>query len=138
VFDYTAVNWLAVAIAAAATLVIGTIWYLPALFGKQWAELTGRDLGARPNPMVYVVAIIGSLVTAYVLALVLEVVKQARGPVSLVDGIFIGIVAWAGFQATSYAVGSAFEGRSWTLWAINAGNGLVSFAVMGGILAAMS
>ena len=137
-FDYTAVNWLAVVIAAIATLVIGTVWYLPAVFGNRWAALTGRDIAARPRPTVYVVALIGSLITAYVLALVLAIVMQARGPVSLVDGIFIGIVAWAGFQATSQAVGGGFEGRSWTLWAINAGNGLVSFAVMGGVLAAMS
>jgi hypothetical protein len=137
-FDYTAVNWLAVVVAAIAALVIGTVWYLPALFGNRWAALIGRDIAARPSPALYVIAIIGSLITAYVLALVLEVVMQARGPVSLVDGIFIGIVAWAGFQATSQAVGGAFEGRPWTLWAINAGNGLVSLAVMGGILAAMS
>lgn len=137
-FDYTAVNWLAVAIAAIANIVIGTVWYLPAVFGNRWAALIGRDIAARPSPTLYVVALIGSLITAYVLALVLEVVMEARGPVSLVDGIFIGIVAWAGFQATSQAVGAGFEGRPWTLWAINAGNGLVSFAVMGGVLAAMS
>lgn len=137
-FDFTAVNWLAIVIAAIANIVIGTVWYLPALFGSRWAALTGRDIAARPNPMIYVLALIGSLITAYVLALVVAIVMQARGPVSLVDGIFIGVVAWAGFQATSQAVGGMFEGRSWTLWAINAGNGLVSFAVMGGILAAMS
>jgi len=137
-FDYTAVNWLAVVVAAIAALVIGTVWYLPAVFGNRWAALIGRDIVARPSPTLYVIAIIGSLITAYVLALVIEVVMQARGPVSLVDGIFIGIVAWAGFQAASQAVGGAFEGRSWTLWAINAGNGLVSLAVMGGVLAAMS
>jgi hypothetical protein len=137
-FDYTAVNWLAVVIAAIAYVVIGTVWYLPTVFGNRWAALTGRDIAARPAPTVYVIGLIGALITAYVLALVGAVVVQAKGPVSLVDGIVIGIVVWAGFQATSQAVGGVFEGRSWTLWAINAGNGLVSFAVMGAILAVMS
>src|SRR4029078_7856929 len=108
-FDYTAVNWLAVVVAAIAALVIGTVWYLPAVFGNRWAALIGRDITARPSPTLYLIAIIGSLITAYVLALVIAVVMQARGPVSLVDGIFIGIVAWAGFQAASQAVGGAFE-----------------------------
>jgi hypothetical protein len=138
VFDFTAVNWLAVVIAAIANVVIGTVWYLPAVFGKRWAAEIGRDLTARPSPMLYVVAGAGSLITAYVLALVFEIVMKARGPVSLIDGIFIGIVASIGFQLTSQAVGGAFEGRSWAYWAINAGNSLVAFAVMGAILAAMS
>jgi hypothetical protein len=138
VFDYAAVNWLAVIIAAIANVVIGTVWYLPATFGKRWAAENGRDLTARPSPMLYVVAILGSLITAYVLALVFEIVMQARGPVSFIDGILIGIVASVGFQLTSQAVGGAFEGRSWTYWAINAGNSLVAFAVMGAIYAALS
>ncbi|HTK43837.1 MAG TPA: DUF1761 domain-containing protein [Patescibacteria group bacterium] len=137
-FDYSAVNWLAVIIAAVANVVIGTVWYLPQVFGKQWAALTGREVNTSPNPMLYVIAILGSLITAYVLALVFEVVMSARGPVSFIDGIVIGLIASIGFQVTSLAVGGAFEGRSWTLFAINAGNSLVSFAVMGAILAAMS
>jgi len=137
-FDYSAVNWLAVILAAVANVVIGTVWYLPQVFGKQWAALTGRELNTSPNPMLYVIAILGALITAYVLALVFAVVMTARGPVSFIDGIVIGLIASIGFQVTSQAVGGAFEGRSWTLFAINAGNSLVSFAVMGAILAAMS
>ena len=136
-FDWTAVNWTAVVIAAIANVVIGIVWYLPALFGRRWAAETGRDMTARPSPMLYVVAILGALFTAYVLALVFEIVMKARGPVSLLDGIVIGVVASIGFQLTSQAVGGAFEGRSWTYWAINAGNSLVAFAVMGAIYAAM-
>jgi uncharacterized protein DUF1761 len=138
VFDYSAVNWLAVIVAAIANLVISTAWYLPAVFGKRWAAETGREIGISPSPMLYVIAIVGSLVSAYVLALVIEVVMQARGPVSLVDGIAIGLIASAGFIATTQAVGGAFEGRSWALFGINAGNSLLSFAVMGAIVAAMS
>ena len=137
-FDYSAVNSVAVIVAAIAQIVIGTVWYLPQLFGKQWAAATGREINTGPNPMLYVIAIIGSLVSAYVLALVLEVVMQARGPVSLVDGIAIGLIAWLGFIATTQAVGGAFEGRSWTLFGINAGNSALSYAVMGAIIAAMS
>jgi len=137
-FDYSAVNWVAVIVAAIANLVTSTVWYLPQAFGTQWSALVGREMNTGGNPMLYGIAILGSLISAYVLALVIEIVMTARGPVSLVDGIAIGLIAWLGFQATSQAVGGAFEGRSWRLFAINAGNGAVAFAVMGGILAAMS
>ena len=131
--DYSAVNWVAVIVAAAANIVISTVWYLPQVFGKQWAVLNGREVGTPPNPMLYVIAIIGSLISAYVLALVLH----ATGAGSITDGIVVGLIAWLGFIATTQAVGGAFEGRSWTLFGINAGNGAVTYAVMGAIIAAM-
>jgi hypothetical protein len=137
-FDFAAVNWVAVLIAAIANLVIGTVWYLPSLFGKRWAAETGREVGVSPNPMLYAIAIIGSLVSAYVLALVMKVVLAAYGPASVIDGIVVGLVVWLGFVATTQAVGGAFEGRSWTLFGMNAGNSAVAYLVMGGIIAAMS
>ena len=132
-FDYSAVNWVAVIVAAIAQVVIGTVWYLPQLFGRQWAAATGREINASPNPMLYVTAIVGSLISAYVLALVINAV----GATSITDGIVTGLIVAIGFQLSSQAVGGAFEGRSWTLFGINAGNSLVSFAIMGAILAAM-
>jgi hypothetical protein len=131
--DYSAVNWVAVIVAAIANIVISTVWYLPQVFGKQWAALSGREVGMSPNPMLYVYAIIGSLISAYVLALVL----YATGAASITDGIVVGLVTWFGFIATTLAIGGAFEGRSWTLFGINAGNSAVTYAVMGAILAAM-
>ncbi len=132
-FDYSAVNWVAVIVAAIANVAIGTVWYLPSVFGSRWAALTGRPISTSPNPMLYVIAIVGSVISAYVLALVVHGV----GAATITDGIVTGLVVWLGFQATNQAVGGAFEGRSWTLFGINAGNGAVSLAVMGAILAAM-
>src|SRR5262245_27517285 len=103
VFDYSTVNWLAVIVAAIANVVIGTVWYLPQVFGKQWAALTGREINTSPNPMLYVIAIAGSLSSAYVLALVIHGV----GAASLTDGIVTGLVVSIGFQLTSQAVGGA-------------------------------
>ncbi len=132
-FDYSHVNWLAVIVAAIANVVIGTVWYLPQVFGKQWAALTGRAINTSPNPMLYVIAIVGSLISAYVLALVIHGV----GAATLTEGIVTGLIVSIGFQLTSQAVGGAFEGRSWNLFYLNAGNSLVSFAVMGAIIASM-
>src|SRR5262245_35581887 len=132
-FAYSDVNWLAVIVAAVANIVISTVWYLPQLFGKQWAAATGRAMNTGGNPMLYGIAIVGSLISAYVLALIVDEVS----PGGIVDGAVIGALVSIGFVATTQAVGGAFEGRSWTLFGINAGNSLVAYAVMGAILAAM-
>ena len=133
-FDYSAVNWVAVLVAAVVNVAINAVWYMPSVFGSRWAALTGRPISTSPNPRLYGVAIVGSLISAYVLALVIDGV----GAASITDGIVIGLVVWLGFQATNQAVGGAFEGRSWTLFGINAGSGAISLTVMGAILAAMS
>ena len=132
--DYSAVNWIAVIVAAVANIVISTVWYLPQVFGRQWAALTGREISTSPNPMLYVIAIIGSLISAYVLALFIH----ATGAGSIVEGVIVALVAWLGFLATTNVVGGAFEAKPWALQAINAGNSAVTYAVMGAILAAMS
>jgi uncharacterized protein DUF1761 len=131
--DYSAVNWVAVIIAAIVTVIIGTVWYLPALFGRRWAAETGREIDASPNPTLYVVAIVGALISSYVMALLVN----ATGVASVTEGVVLGAIVGIGIPAVNAAVGGAFEGRSWALWAINAGNSVVVLAVAGGILAAM-
>jgi hypothetical protein len=131
--DPTGVNWVAVVVAAVANIIISAVWYLPAVFGKRWAALTGREAGMNPNPMLYVVAIIGALVSAWVL----DLIAKGVGAHDAQGGIAVGLFCWLGFQAANTAVGGAFEGRSWFLWAINAGNAALGFAVMGAIIGAM-
>jgi hypothetical protein len=131
--DYSAVSWLAVIIAAAANIVISTVWYLPQVFGKQWAAATGREVNTGGNPMLYGIAIVGSLISAYVLALLVH----ATGVATITEGIVLGLAVSIGFIATTQAVGGAFEGRSWSLFGINASNSLVTYAVMGAILTAI-
>lgn len=130
--SYTGVNWVAVIVAAAALIVIGFIWYLPQVFGTRWAALSGRPLpqiGQVP-PMSYVAGVVTALVTAYVLALI----EQGLGVKGLTDGAVVGFLAWLGFVATTSYGTVLWEGRQPAYWAINAGNVLVAFVVMGAII----
>jgi hypothetical protein len=52
----------------------------------------------------------------------------------LVDGVIVGVVVWLGFVATWLASGVFFERRSTEWWAINAGQAIVSLAIMGAII----
>jgi hypothetical protein len=64
------INWLAVLLAGLASIVIGSVWYAPAVFGKMWAKLAKVDekklkkSGVRP----FVVAVLLSLLAAFVIA----------------------------------------------------------------------
>lgn len=129
--DFPAVNWLAVLVAAIATVVVGGLWYAPFAFGKMWqralgktdAELDAMRKRAAPG---YALAIVGSIVTAYVVAIT---VKWA-GATTATDAILVAVIAWAGYIVSQTMVGTIFEGRSWTLFMINTTNQLVNLVVM--------
>ncbi|MBI4277685.1 MAG: DUF1761 domain-containing protein [Armatimonadetes bacterium] len=131
------VNYLAVLVAAILNMVIGAVWYSPALFGKRWMELTGfrheeaqkRMAGAR---RAYALTFVGSLLMAYALARILWY-AQAQ---SVIAGALIGLLAWVGFVATTHGANYLFEGRPLWLYGLNTGYPLVSLVVMGAVLAA--
>ncbi|HVM30442.1 MAG TPA: DUF1761 domain-containing protein [Candidatus Limnocylindrales bacterium] len=126
--DFTEVNWLAVLLAAVAGVVIGFVWYMPAVFGKRWVAASGIEMPTGAvSPAVYVGPIVQGLLAAYVLALF-------AGAADIVGGIVIAAVIWIGFVATTSFNAVIFERRRVEYWAINAGYVLVSLLVMGAII----
>lgn len=128
------VNYGAVAIAAVLAMVIGSAWYSPALFGKEWMKLVGKtEAEAKKGnmPLLYGTMFVGALIEAYVLA---HFVHYA-GAYSLINGIKTGIWAWLGFVAVTSLGNSMFEGRPMKLFYINAGYALVNLMVMGAVIA---
>src|SRR5438094_6313851 len=111
------VNYLAVVVAAVVALVIGFIWYSPAVFGKRWMAYLGTtqaQLG-NPGPTGMAVGIVASLVNAWVLA----VLSLNLGGKSITDGIMLGALAWLAFMATITAAQISFEKKPWGLWILN-------------------
>ena len=94
--DFTHVNWLAVIIAAVASIAIGFAWYMPPVFGRRWAAETGIELpgGGDASPMTWVYGIVQALLIAYVLALF-------AAEADIAGGIVIGALLWLGFVATT-------------------------------------
>ncbi len=126
------VNWLHVIVGAVVAMVIGSVWYMPAVFGNAWMADLGKKQSdaSNPGPAMAVMAL-GSLVMTYVLA---QVVMQF-GASTLSEGLMVGFWVWLGFNA-AYLVGmKMFENRSWRLFWINSGNMLVTYVVVAALLA---
>jgi hypothetical protein len=133
VFEFTNVNWIAVLVAAAAAVVIGFVWYMPATFGKRWAASIGRELptAGDVNPVTYLVSVVQALVVAYVLALLIG----AIGTTTLVENLVVAFVLWVGFAAVPTLNAVVYERRGSDYWLINVGYALVSLLVMAAIYA---
>lgn len=134
--DLGSLNYLAVIAGVIINQAIGAAWY--SALGKPWmAEVgfTQEDLEAvKGTPRQwypYVVAIVCALVFTLCLALL----TQLTGAEGVGDGLLLGLLAAVGFIATSYATTYSFEDRSVRLLLINTGYPVISYAIIGVMLA---
>ncbi len=134
--DFGSINWLAVIVSVIASMVIGFIWYSPAVFYKAWLTGRGKSWEDRPmqgpSPMLFVYTILASLVEAVALAFVL----QTMGSDTAGSGAAGGFMLWLGFVAPTNLVNNLFAGHGWKVWLIEAGDHLLYLLAAGAILGA--
>jgi hypothetical protein len=128
------INFVAVLISGAIIFALGGLWYSPVLFAKQWISVVGKteeELKKEAKPTNYVTALLQGLISAYVLAIIIDW-GQAT---TIGAGAWVGFMCWFGFAGAPALVHNIFAGRSPKLWVIDSGHTLVSFIVSGIILA---
>ena len=131
--NFLNVNFLAVFVGAIIEMLLGFLWYGP-LFAKPWMALQGwtqeRMQGSNPNPVIYLVPFLGALVTAYVLALVIQAAQMG----TLAGGAGLGLLVGIGFVAPAFASNYTFSSRPFKLFMIDAGYYLVAPVLIGALL----
>jgi surface polysaccharide O-acyltransferase-like enzyme len=137
---FLGVNLWAVLVCAIATMVVGFLWYSPALFANPWMVLMGYD----PNDKAkiaemqksagpsYAMSFIASILAAFVLGKLISV----SGSATAVDGLKIGLVVWLGFVTTVQFTNALFSRQRNKLYMINTGYQLMCYVAMGAILGA--
>lgn len=131
------VNLVAVVAAMLLSIVIGMLWYSPALFMNTWMKEMGmkkKDIEkAKKKGMAktYVLMALSAFVTAYVLAHFVQIMAAS----TFVAGMQTGFWIWLGFVATVLLGSVLWEMKSIKYYAINASYQLVSLALAGGLLA---
>jgi uncharacterized protein DUF1761 len=131
-----------VVVAALASMVIGFLWYSPLLFALSWMRAMGYDpddkaklgeMQKSAGPM-YAGSFLASLVTAFVLAKIIEITTVNAA----LYGMKVGFAMWVGFVTTVQFTAFLFERKPFRLYAINTGYQLVCYLAMGAILAVWS
>src|SRR5260221_5393038 len=132
-------NYLAIIVAAIVNVIIGSLWYSPALFAKPWAKAAGMkkedmEKGYKMGASMYVAPLITALISSFILAWFIK----ALNVMSLMSGLQIGFLGWLGFTTTAQVLNSwVFSGgKPKELYIINTTYHLVVFCVMGAILGA--
>lgn len=133
------INYLAVVLAMLSSLVVGSVWYAQAVFGKTWMKLAKIDPKKNGGSVFKPIAItiVVSLITAYVLAHVSYLSNQFFGNSFMQDSLTTAFWMWLGFTAARFVTHDAFEGRPLKLTTINLGNEFVTIMLMGLIIGYM-
>src|SRR4051812_36945669 len=111
------INWLAVVLAAVSAMIVGMIWYAKPVFGTIWMHLAGLSQERmRKNvtwPMVS--AVVGSLLTAYILAHVAYMAHAFYQQSFLIDSLTTAFWLWLGISLTTLIIHNSFEQKPWRL-----------------------
>ncbi|MBL7857790.1 MAG: DUF1761 domain-containing protein [Cyclobacteriaceae bacterium] len=128
-------NYLAIALAALSTFVLGGLWYSPAVFGKAWMKENGftEEYLKKGNMIkIFGLAFLLALISSINLAMFIGQEKD------IALGAAYGFAAGFGWVATFVGTHYLFERKSFTLFLINAGYSVVALTVMGVIIVAMN
>ncbi|MET0297908.1 MAG: DUF1761 domain-containing protein [Microbacterium sp.] len=128
------INYWAVLLATLSTMVVGSIWYTPKVFGTRWARLAKVDLNAEKTAaqawLPIIVTVFVSFASAWVLAGSTTIAWYFYGGGYLWAAIVTAVLLWAGFTAARFITHDAFEGRPSSLTVMNIAHELVTFLVM--------
>lgn len=130
------VNWLAVVLATVAAMVVGFVWYSKSVFGTVWMQLAGLDADKMKKhlfgPMV--AAVVGSLLTAYILAHVSFLAHAFFKNSFFMDAVNTSFWLALGISATTLFIHNSFEQKPWKLTWLAVGNRFVTLLVMGMVI----
>jgi hypothetical protein len=127
-----AINYWAVLIATASSMVVGSIWYAKGVFGAYWMKAVGHDEeSTRSGAASAIVAtVVASFITAWVLAAATGIAFAFFGGAFLLIALVTGAVLWAGFTAARMITHDAFDRRPAGLTILNLAHELVTIVVM--------
>jgi hypothetical protein len=138
--DFSAINWLAVLACVLISMISGTLWYNPKTFFPIWWKGIGKTDKDAPGTSnmaaTWGLTMFSSFVQAVAMAFMVNAMGGLMGGVTWVTGAGSGFMLWLGFVAPTSLVNKLFAGHGLKIWAIEAGNHLLNFVLLGTLLGA--
>lgn len=132
------INWLAVLLAFISSMIIGFVWYMPAVLGKRWMAAIGKTEQDLKNIDGGAGIWVPMMVAAALTAVLLAVLISKLGLDNAVAGGWFALVLALVFRAGGHVIHNGFAGRPTTVTLIDSGHDLLAITVAGAIIGAMS
>ncbi|MFE4197418.1 DUF1761 domain-containing protein [Paenarthrobacter sp. NPDC056912] len=131
------INWLAVLLAFISSMVIGFVWYMPAVLGRRWMAAIGKTEDDLKNieggAGIWVPMMLASALTSILLAVLISALELNT---VLAGGLF-GLILAVVFRAGGHVIHNGFAGRPSAVTVIDSGHDIVAMTVAGLIIGAM-
>lgn len=132
-------NFFAIGLAAFVGILIGGFWFSPIAFFPVWWKFLGKkpedQTGTDNMVVIFGSTFVAAIIQAIVLAVFVSLAEQATGSMDSLTGLAIGALVGVGFAATASISHHLFGGFAIKAWVLEAGQDIVSLAVMGAIIA---
>ena len=126
------INYWAVILATVSSMIVGSIWYTPRVFGNYWMKEAGvtpsHDAKDAIRPIAITVVV--SFITAWVLAGAAFISWDFYGGSFLLNSVVTSVILWAGFTAARFITHDAFDKRTVGLTVLNCAHELVTVVIM--------
>jgi len=133
------INYWGVVLATLSSMVVGSIWYTPKVFGNYWMDAAGVTPSGKARDALGPIALtlVVSFVTAWVLAGAAFISWKFYGGSFFTNSVITGLILWAGFTAARFAAHDAFDRRPVGLSVLNISHELVTILIMSLIIGAL-
>jgi hypothetical protein len=133
------INHLAVVLAVVAAMIVGFVFYMPAVFGRRWMNMVGHTEesveGSGP-PYLYPLVIAAGFITAYTLAGVAFLSYEFYGGSFFVSAFVSAWILWLGFTASRMLVHDLFDTRTLGITVLSTLNELITVTAMALVIGA--
>ena len=126
------INYWAVILATLSSMIVGSIWYTPKVFGNYWMKAANVTPSGKASDAAgpIIVTVLVSFITAWVLAGASFIAWDFYGGSFFWNALFTGVVLWAGFTAARFITHDAFDQRPSGLTILNIAHELVTIVIM--------
>lgn len=129
-------NYAAIIAGTVINILIALVWYNKHVFGSIWMKAAGTenmDMEAEKKAMPR--KMISVLITSFILVSVLSFFVQVFDATTFTEGMVVAFWGWLGFGIYQEFGRTLWENAPIQLFYVNAGYMLVSYTIIGGMLA---
>lgn len=138
--DFRTINWLAVIVCVLVVMFSGGLWFNQKTFFPIWWRAMGKtemdDPGSGNMGLLWTLTVVSAIVQVIFMALFVKAMGTLMGGPTAVTGLLTGFLLWFGFVATTHLTNKLFEGHGLKVWALEMGNHLINYLLIGAILGA--
>lgn len=128
---FEGVTWLGVFLGMVGAMAWGSLYYSPVMFMKAWVAEIGKTPEELGNP---VKALINAAVMNLIAGLGINIVMVMHGVTTVAGAAANAAFVWVVFCLTTELLHDRYNGASVKLSAINAGNTLGAYVIMGVVI----